>query len=222
LKDEWREKQDEFLLATLPHVAFEGWSDKAMREAARDLGWDPTLPRRLFPGGPPRLVEHFCAFADRQMEMALAEADLAALRVPDRVRLAIRIRLEQWAREREAVRRAVTLLSLPIYAPIAMRATYRTVDSIWWSIGDKSTNFSFYTKRASLAAIYSATLLIWMGDQSEGFEETWAFLDRRLADIGRLPNLRRELGTAAQRFTRPFAGFRAKPAGRRFGRPTPM
>jgi ubiquinone biosynthesis protein COQ9 len=217
---EWRQKQDVLLLAVLPHVPFEGWSEKALRDAARDLGWDPTLPRRLFPGGPVKLVEYFCAFADRQMEQALSEIDLSGFRLADRIRLAIRIRFDQWAADREAVRRAVTLLSLPIHAPIVARVTYRTVDSIWWSVGDKSTDFSFYTKRATLAAIYSATLLVWMSDRSEDFEETWAFLDRRLADIGTLPRIRKGLSDTITRFMTPFTPGGVRKPGRRFGRST--
>ena len=34
-----------------------------------------------------------------------------------------------------------------------------------------------------LAGVYGATLLFWLNDESEGHAKTWAFLDRRLAEV---------------------------------------
>ncbi|KJS45673.1 MAG: hypothetical protein VR70_00360, partial [Rhodospirillaceae bacterium BRH_c57] len=47
----------------------------------------------------------------------------------------------------------------------------------------RSTDLNWYTKRASLAAVYSATMLYWLDDQSEGSEATWDFLRRRMDDV---------------------------------------
>jgi ubiquinone biosynthesis protein COQ9 len=54
---------------------------------------------------------------------------------------------------------------------------------MWYAAGDKSTDFNFYTKRATLAGVYSATLLYWLNDRSAGSEATWAFLDRRIDNV---------------------------------------
>ncbi|MBT5416098.1 MAG: COQ9 family protein, partial [Rhodospirillaceae bacterium] len=103
------------------------------------------------------------------------------------VRAAIRLRLEANTGEREAIRRALAVLARPQHAPLAARLLYRTVDAVWYAAGDKATDFNFYTKRGLLAAVYSATVVYWLDDRSEGCAETWTFLDRRLADVLRLP-----------------------------------
>ena len=139
------EARDRLLLATLPHVPFEGWSNRALREAATDLGMDPTMPERLFPGGPVQMVDHFNDYADRRMVAELDALPLAEMRLTGKVRAAVRARLEPWSADREAVRRALTLLALPQNASVAVRATWRTVDTIWWTVGDSSTDFSYYT-----------------------------------------------------------------------------
>ena len=106
---------------------------------------------------------------------------LDALRIPERVALAASVRLEMVEPWREAVRRALAVLALPQHAPLALRLTYETVDAIWYAAGDNATDLSFYTKRLILAGISGAAMLYWLDDRSEGFVDTRAFIERRLA-----------------------------------------
>lgn len=200
---DFRHVRDRLVLAALPHVAFDGWSPRSLGEAARDEGMHPTMPERAFPGGAIEAVEHFVELADRLMVADLERLDLQSMRVPERIKAAIRIRLERWADQREAVRRALALLALPTNAAIAARATARTVDCIWVAAGDHAHDFSWYTKRATLAAVYSATVLYWLDDPSEDQVETWGFLDRRLADVGRITKARRRIEDWMDRLPRP-------------------
>lgn len=171
------------LAAALPNVAFDGWTTRVMREAADAAGVAHGEMRLAFPGGIVDLVECFLADGDRRMEEALAGRDLAALKIRERITLAVRTRIEVDADHREAMRRAVTLLALPISGAGGPRSLYRTVDAIWRAAGDTSTDFNFYTKRAILAGVYSAVTITWFGDNSDGYADTWAFLDRRIGDV---------------------------------------
>jgi ubiquinone biosynthesis protein COQ9 len=81
------------------------------------------------------------------------------------------------------------------------------VDAIWHAAGDRSADFSWYTKRAILAAVYSATVLYWLRDASEEDEATLAFLDRRLAGVGRIGRLRGRAEAALARVPRPRMPF---------------
>jgi ubiquinone biosynthesis protein COQ9 len=192
------------LEAMLPEVPFDGWSRAALRGAARRLGITVGEALALFPGGPADLVAGFSRLADRRMLDRLETLPLDPLRVPDRIALAIGIRLEIIEPWREAVRRGLTVLAQPRHAPLALRLLYETVDGIWYVAGDNATDFSFYTKRLTLAAIYSATILYWLDDRSEGFADTRAFLDRRLADAARIGRARHDLETLAGRLPNPF------------------
>jgi ubiquinone biosynthesis protein COQ9 len=111
--------------------------------------------------------------------------------------------LEIVAPWREAVRRALSVLALPQHAPLGLRLLYGTVDAAWYGAGDRTTDFSFYTKRLTLAAIYAATLLYWLEDHSPDFADTHAFLDRRLAEVAVIGSARQRLGTAVERFPNP-------------------
>jgi ubiquinone biosynthesis protein COQ9 len=188
----------------LPDVPFDGWSRAALRAAARRIGVPAAEALARFPDGPADFAACFSRWADRRMLDRLESLPLDQLRVPERVALAVNSRLEIVEPWREAVRRALTILSLPQNVPLAMRLLYETVDGIWYAAADNATDFSFYTKRATLAAIYVATLLYWLEDRSPGFADTRAFLDRRLAEVARIGQARHRLQTGLDRLPNPL------------------
>ncbi len=185
-------ERDAAIEALLPNVAFDGWTPKALRTALVAAGGHEDDALHLFPGGAPDMVGAFCDLADRRMEAEAPALGLAAMRLPERVRAVIALRLRQNRPHKEAVRRALGVLALPGHARLAATCTARTVDAIWHAAGDRAVDFSWYTKRMTLASIYSATVLFWLRDQSEDEAETLAFLDRRLAGVARFGRLRRK------------------------------
>lgn len=190
-------ERDAALDALLPRVPDQGWTVEALRAGLRGSGADPRDAELLFPGGAADMVEAFCDLADRRMEQAAEAEGVAALRLSQRVRALVALRLRQAAPHREAIRRALALLALPRHAGLAARITARTVDAIWHAAGDRSADFSWYSKRAILAGVYSATLLFWLRDDSEDGAATLAFLDRRLAGVARIGKLRARFRRAA-------------------------
>ncbi|WP_199555624.1 COQ9 family protein [Sandaracinobacteroides hominis] len=179
--------------AMLPHVPFDGWSDKTVDAAAADLGVAPAAARLVFAGSAIAMVEAMIAGADAKMAAALDSDAFRALKVREKITAAIRTRLEQAAPHREAVRRAAHILAQPQNALRAMRASWATADAIWRAAGDSSTDFNHYSKRTLAAGVYAATLLYWLGDDSEDFADTWAFLDRRIADVMRIETAKAKL-----------------------------
>ncbi len=190
--------------AMLPDVPFDGWSRAALRGAARRIGMPAAEALALFSDGPAELVACFSRWADRGMLDRLESLPLDQLRAHERIALAVNIRLEIVEPWREAVRRALAVLVLPQHAPLALRLLYETVDGIWYAAGDSATDFSFYTKRATLAGIYAATVLYWLEDRSAGFADTRVFLDRRLAEVARIGEARHRLQTALDRLPNPL------------------
>ncbi len=176
--------RDAALRAMLPLVPEHGWTKRALRLGA---GPDADL---LFPGGPAEMVEAHSDLGDRAMEAAGAAQ--GEDRVSRRVRALILLRLQQSEPDRDAIRRGLALLTLPGNRAAGARALARTVDTIWHAAGDRSADMSWYSRRALLAGIYSATLLFWLRRGPGPAVE--AFLDRQLAAVGRLGRLRRRAG----------------------------
>jgi len=100
------------------------------------------------------------------------------------------------------------VLALPPHVALGLRLVYDTVDGIWYAAGDTATDFSFYTKRATLAGIYGATLLYWLEDRSDDFADTRDFIDRRLAEVAQFGAARERLEAAVERLPNPFRLFR--------------
>ena len=190
--------------AMLPNVPFDGWSRPALRAAARRVGMPADEALALFPNGAAELVACFSRWADRRMLDRVETMAFEPLRIADRIALAIATRLEVIAPWREAVRRALSVLALPLHAPLGLRLLYETVDGIWYATGDRATDFSFYSKRVTLAAIYAATLLYWLNDSSPDFEDSRAFLERRLAGVASIGKARQRFETALERLPNPL------------------
>jgi ubiquinone biosynthesis protein COQ9 len=191
--------------AALPHVPFDGWSRAALHAGAVAAGLAASDADRAFPGGGRSFLAFHLDLADRRMLEALAGHDLAGMKVRERIGLAIRVRLEQAAGHKEAVRRGVSAMAMPGGGGLGARSLYRTVDAIWRACGDTATDFNFYTKRALLAGVYGSTLLYWLADGSEGHADTWAFLDRRIADVMAVPKATARMRAAGQGIGRGLA-----------------
>lgn len=173
----------DLLAAALTHIPFDGWSGISLNKAARDIHVDAGTAGMAFPGGGTDLLDFFARDADFRMLARVAELGIGDMRMRDRIRTVVKTRIDVIADHKEAERRALSFVALPQHTALGLKALSRTVDLMWRAAGDTSTDFSFYTKRATLAAVYSATVIHWIGDTSEDDADTWAFLDRRIENV---------------------------------------
>src|SRR5215469_15433578 len=203
------ELKDRLLLAVLPNVAFDGWSVAALRDGARAAKIEEAQALALFPHPGRDLVIWFSHWADREMLARVDMEAFAGMKVRERIAAAIGARLAALEPYREASRRALSFLALPFNAPLALHLLYGTVDAAWYAAGDNATDFNFYTKRALLGAVHSATLLYWLEDRSEGALDSRAFLERRIADVMALPKATERLRDTLDRLPNPLRFLRA-------------
>jgi len=180
------------LTAALAHVPFDGWSDITLRAAVADSGMAAGLAAGLFPRGGVDMAAAYHKWGDQILRDELAQADLTALRFREKVTHAVRLRLEMV--DKEAVRRGVALFALPQHAIEGAALIWGTADTIWTALNDTSRDINWYTKRATLSAVYSATVLYWLGDISDNNADTWAFLDRRIENVMQFEKIKAGFG----------------------------
>lgn len=168
--------------AATPHVAFDGWGIATFRAAVDDAGMDQADARALCPRGGADLAVAFHRMGDAAMVQALAKADLTDMRFRDKVAQAIRLRLAV-VDDKEIVRRGTTLFAMPHMAPDGAKLIWGTADAIWTALGDTSDDVNWYTKRATLSAVYGSVILFWLGDETDGHQATDAFIDRRIDNV---------------------------------------
>ncbi|HZU62184.1 MAG TPA: COQ9 family protein [Novosphingobium sp.] len=177
-------------------AAFDGWSMEAVRAAAARLGVNPDVAAYAFQGGAMAMIAAFTAHVDAAMAAACPVEAMAALSVRGRIAGLIRARLAEQQGREEALRRALAIMALPQNIAAALKLGWVSADAMWRQAGDTAADYNHYTKRATLAAVYAATLAVFVDDKSEGKADTLAFLDRRIAGILRFEK-------AKARFTPP-------------------
>ncbi len=178
--------REAIMLATLPHVPFDGWSVAALDAGARSAGYDHTMVLRAFPRGLGDAAQCWSAWADHQMLAALDKLDLDAMRVRDGIATALKARIMANAEHREALRRCISWLMMPLNLPVGARNTACSVNAMWYAAGDTSSDWNYYTKRGLLAPVYTTAVLYWLddeGDENGDYPDTWGYVDRRIDDV---------------------------------------
>lgn len=177
------EAREAILEKLLNHALFDGWTASSLNRAGEDAGVSTNTLNLAFPKGVLDALEYHSQKADAAMLERLEDYDLGTMKIREKITLAVRLRIEAISDDRDAIRRAAHMLALPMNAATGLRITYATVDAIWRGIGDTSTDFNFYSKRAVLAGVYGTTMMRWFDDHSEDAGDTWAFLDRRIQNV---------------------------------------
>ena len=205
----------DLIRAMLTHVPFDGWTWEAMEQGAIDIGFEKKktssyrmkIFKDLFKNGSIDFIEIFSEIIDLEVKEKYDLLEFKPERVSEKIKKIIMIRLNLCQKYKEAVRTSISLTAMPINAKISLKILYKTCNSMWRIAGDKSTDFSFYTRRISLAAVYTPTLLFWLNDNSNDNVETEFFLDRRLKGINKISRLKKPLSDV-KKFTNNFNGLK--------------
>jgi ubiquinone biosynthesis protein COQ9 len=188
-------------LAVGENAVFDGWTRAAVDSAAAQLGVDPVQARLAMPKAQSGMIDVYIQEVDHALEAWFTPKRLQGMKIREKIRSLVWHRLEIMGPAREAVRRALAILAMPQNLPLALRISWRSVDLMWRIAGDTSTDFNHYTKRMTLGAVYGSTLFVWLDDQSEGWAETAAFLDRRIDDVMRFEKFKAEWRGSSERLS---------------------
>lgn len=186
------------LNAALKHVPALGWTEQALVQGARELELSPAA-HGMFARGPVELVDHFMGQSLKELTRKMDSDLVRDMRTADRLKTAVRVRLKMQG-ELVACGRwseAMALGAMPQNAPHTLRQLALLVDEMWHVAGDDAADITWYTKRAVLGGVYTSTEMYMLTDSSEGFADTWAFLDRRMDDVSALGRLPSELAQMA-------------------------
>lgn len=197
---------DELRISLAPSIAegavFDGWGDQALEDAARANGVDPAVARLAYPRGAIDMIDAWIVSIDEAMAQALPQSVLAAMPIRERIRALVQFRLDAVLGEEEAVRRALAILAMPKHIRRSLRTGWHSADVMWRLAGDTATDYNHYTKRTLLAGIYSATLGVFIDDESEGKAETRDFLARRIEGVMRFEKAKAKwLGSSGEHFS---------------------
>lgn len=178
------------LPAALARAPFEGFTPLMLRAAAADSGVDRATLAASFPNGVRDVLDYWSLRLDEAMQDAMADPDFAALKIRQKVAFAVRARLSAMRPDKEAARRAGAMLALPQHAALGARLLWRSADAVWRAMGDPSTDFNFYSKRAILSGVLGSTLSRWFSDDDPKEEATEEFLAARIDNVMQFEKLK--------------------------------
>jgi ubiquinone biosynthesis protein COQ9 len=181
------------------HAVRSGWTDAALKGACEEVQLSEGEAALACPRGAVDLFDAFADRADQAMLDALADLDLPSMRIRDKVKAAVQLRLEAQLPYKDAARAMTRALARPDRAPEAARILWRTADRIWRALGDTSTDENFYTKRAILSGVLASTYARWFTDNTADHAETWAFLDARIENVMQFEKFKARLKPISER-----------------------
>jgi ubiquinone biosynthesis protein COQ9 len=172
------------------NAVFDGWTSAAVDSAANSQTVQPAQARLALPKDQAGKIDLYIQGVDRSLEEWFTPERLEGLKIREKIRAIVWKRLEIMEPAREAIRRALSILAMPQNVAAGLKMGWRTADVMWRIAGDTSTDYNHYTKRMMLGGVYASTLMVWLDDQTEGWTETGAFLDRRIDDVMKIEKLK--------------------------------
>ena len=198
MKDINKKTKTKLLLSFLENVPFDGWSWETLYFSAVDIGLikskklseiEKNNIRNLFNNSLVNIIQEFNIYLDNEMKESFKKSKSKNFRIPDKIMSQIILRLKAANKFKEAVRISLGMMALPKNSKIALNMLYKTCDIIWRDCGDKSTDFSFYTKRLILSGVYSSTLSYWLNESD--FAKVEDFLQRRLNNVSNFGKIKK-------------------------------
>ncbi|MDZ7628693.1 MAG: COQ9 family protein [Parvularculaceae bacterium] len=189
-EDAFEPVREAILAEALKGAAFDGFTPLSLARATADAGRSKAELAAAFPRGPIDLVIWWSKEADAAAAAAIAAPQEPPLKIREKVSKALEARLAYLRSDKEAARRAAAFLALPHHAPTGARLVWQTADAVWRAMGDPSTDFNFYSKRAILSGVWSTTFARWLADDSEDEAATKAFLAARIDNVMQFEKLK--------------------------------
>jgi ubiquinone biosynthesis protein COQ9 len=190
---EQQELQRQIMASALDEIDLEGWTLDALMRGVENAGLNKSDIHHAFPRGVADALKFYSQALDFQLIEQLEDADLSEMKIREKIAHAVKARLALIEPHKRAERAALKHYYNPVHAPAGLKSLYKTVDAMWYMAGDTSTDFNFYTKRLTLGGVYASTLKYWLDDESEGYENSWMFLDRRIEGVMKIEKCKKSI-----------------------------
>ena len=168
------------------YVRKNGWTKNLLKKLINnktksyDLGY-------LFPNGYSDLLSLALNEINKSLENKISKINIINFSISKRMKKILQTRLEILDADKIFYRKTFNHLLLPNKSKLMKRNLYKSVDKMWYLAGDNSTDFSFYTKRLILAAIYTNALFVFF---NKDIKEASINIDKNLEKISKIPKIK--------------------------------
>lgn len=149
-------RQEQALLkAALPALSKGGFSDTALKVAARHLGLSDGVLDLLCPNGALDLLSLYW----RGANSALLAIDLNGLKIRQKIETLLNGWIDHLFAHPTVARSALGQLALPHHLALGSRLLWESADQIWILAGDQALDENHYSKRTIVSGILSTASL---------------------------------------------------------------
>ena len=197
--DLFRERLLDAMLDLAPET---GWTQSGLDRAGERAGLTKGQVLLSCPNGVADLLEALGNRAAKAAGARLSQPDIAAMKVREKVATAVRAYIAALEPHKPAVKRASASPANLLAGP---RGLWTGADAIWAGLGDKSTDYNWYTKRMILTGVIGSTVVAWLGTDDPAQVE--AFLANRIENVMQFEKFKGQVRDFAAKMPNPMDMF---------------
>ncbi len=174
-------------------LVFEGWNQSTLEKACAECGIEKGYCDIIYPG---RIAEFTGEFVKQCNDEALGkarEAGFEKLRTTQKVEEIIYQRIRSYHTKLgslEALKKFIGYCLTPANLASSAHNIYDFSSEVWYTLGDRSTDFSYYTKRISLSGIYAKCMVYSMSDKSDNLQQTKRYIQKSIDGLMKINKLK--------------------------------
>ena len=188
--------RNEILQEAKPLVIKYGWNENLFKQISLKSKYSYEEISILFSNNYMKLLNLYLDEINKKMTFDSKNIDFLRLKVHQRIRKLIILRLKIMVKEKKIIKETLTHLLLPNNYKFSLRNIYNTVDQIWFLSGDTSTDFNFYSKRVILASVYISVIIHFINNKN--FDDTLIVLDTQLKRVAKIPKIKNKVSDFLQ------------------------
>ena len=178
-----KSKQEKLAKLFIQNVPKFGWSRETLLQCAKKQRISTSVLAKLFPSFEYDVLKFIIAQNNIQVEKNYNSFNNSRLKTRDKIKTIMELKFENNNHLKKALPEMLKFLLRPGNILMSIKMLHENSDFIWSLSGDKSNDFSYYSKRGLLSMIYLATLIYWLNDKSEKDIATKNFISKSVDGI---------------------------------------
>ena len=178
-----KSKQDKLAKLFIQQVPKYGWSRETLLHCAKKQRITTPNLALLFPSFEYDVLKFLIAQNNTIVEKNYNSFNHSRLKTRDKIKTILELKFDSNTYLKQALPEMLKFLLRPGNIFMSIKMLHENSDFIWRLAGDKSNDFSYYSKRGLLSMVYLATLIYWLNDKSNKGIGTKNFISKSVDGI---------------------------------------
>ena len=178
-----KSKQEKLAKLFIQEVPKFGWSRETLLQCAKKQRISTSVLAKLFPSFEYDVLKFIIAQNNIQVEKNYNSFNNSRLKTRDKIKTILELKFDSNEYLKKSLPEMLKFLLRPGNLLMSIKMLHENSDFIWNLAGDKSNDFSYYSKRGLLSIVYLATLIYWLNDKSTKGIGTKNFISKSVDGI---------------------------------------